>query len=179
MLYSLAPLSLCLFLISGRKISKAWYLGVIPVSVLAAMTPGRTTALSAVLITAIFMSVLLLAGFPEAGRKLRAGWALATVAGLMYFVVVGTLLGKDEVDPTLNIASWVPLQAVSPILYLTGGITAFSVAAEYGLQSTDWGRSIYTLLRIGEELSPWSSSSRDDRGVCADPSAVQCLHGLR
>lgn len=155
LLYSLSPLALSLLFLSGRVISRLWYLGIVPVLVMTAQSPARTSSLTAVVAALLFVA-LTRSGDTRARVSRRAfalvGLFAAAIASLAYFVYSGVLLGKNRLDPALLIPGWLPEGLVSPSLYLTGGIPALSFAMESGLAQTEWGRSIYSLLRLGEAM---------------------------
>lgn len=152
LLYALAPLSASLLALSARLTSRLWYLGLAPVALLVAQSPARTAGLTAMLGAVLFITFTR-PGIATRLSPRRVAWAiLVAVLAVGYFVVVGSLLGKDRAASQLSTSSLVPLGLVTPELYLTGGVSALAYAQEYGLASTEWGRSIYAALRLGEAV---------------------------
>lgn len=153
LLYSLAPLSACLFLLSGRAISRVWYVGLVPLLFLVVRSPAKTAALTVVAASVLFFGLVRLRSEGRrSSARLVIGLALVVVLATVYFLVLGSLLGKDRVDPALDPPAWVPLAMVVPVLYLIGGISAVSLAMEHGLSGTQWGRSAYSVLRLLEAV---------------------------
>lgn len=158
LLYSLTPLAATLVLMCGSFLSRAWLLGLLPVSYVVVQSPARTVTLATVSIASVFVLLLRRSQttrLRSPRSRSRVEWLSITLvlcAVLAYFMTVARLLGKDRVNQLLTAPEWLPHELVSPVLYLTGGLSAWSTAMEYSYEVGEWGRSVYSFLRLGEFL---------------------------
>lgn len=162
MALALAPLLGAFAVIGGLCHSRWWY-ALLPVAVAVTMqSPSRTATLT-VVVTAAFFQVLL-ARSPGVPVRRRAGtptrWralgiaALVVVLGLVYFGFVGRQRDGTPMPDTLRVAGWVPEVLVEPLLYLLGGVSAFTVGLSEPLGDHgpygEFGRSMYAVVKIGQ-----------------------------
>lgn len=151
LLPSLAPLSLCLFVLAGRAISRIWYLGIAPVAYCVIQSPSRTSGLTALVAIVLFFAW----SHPRPSRRHltrhQIAWFFAAM-GLIgaYFILVGSARDSRSVETSVLPAGWIPSPLVSPALYLVGGIPALSVVQTNWLGRVDFGRSVYAFLRLAQ-----------------------------
>jgi hypothetical protein len=162
MALALAPLLGAFAVIGGLCLSRWWYL-LLPVAVFVTMqSPSRTATLTVVVTAAFFQALLSRSpGVPgrRRSRPLSRWRAVALTAGvvvlgLLYFGFVGKQRDQTVLPSTLRVAAWVPHFLVEPLLYLLGGVSAFTVGLTEPLGDHgpygEFGRSMYAVVRIGQ-----------------------------
>lgn len=162
LLFSLAAVVACGSVVAGRHFGRVWYALLAGVLFFVGQSPSRTHLLSVVTTTAAFAWLTRERGSartgPEhpkhhSGRKGRRSFGFVVAVsvvltlGLAYFVLVGNLLRKGLSSPASGgsvVSGWLE----SPVLYLTGGLSALTVGIERG-ESTLFssGKSVYVLVR--------------------------------
>jgi hypothetical protein len=162
---ALGPLLGALGIVGGLYHRWWWYL-LVPVALVAAMqSPSRTATLT-VAVTCVFFFLLMSRSRNEALGRPSGGsashvrtvtlFAVVAVLGLAYFGFVSQQLDKSTLPAGLEVADWVPDEAVQPLLYQVGGVSAFTAvldetagnASPYG----DTGRSVYGLVKLAQAV---------------------------
>jgi hypothetical protein len=164
MALALAPLLGAFAVIGGLCHSRWWYALLVVAVFVTMQSPSRTATLT-LLVTAAFFQVLLSrspgvpvrrrVGVPARWRALGIA-ALVLVLGVVYFGFVGQQRDGNPLPDTLRVAGWVPEALVEPLLYLTGGISAFTVGMTEPLGDHgpygEFGRSMYAVVKVGQMM---------------------------
>lgn len=157
LMFILAPVASCLVVLGAMYYGR-WWLGLLPLIIfMVAQSPSRTGTLGLVTTTLVFyLYARSGSGVPRRGdnRRILVVAALLIVAGIAYFIGTGLERGQGAVLEAQTPGSWLPKVFLSPLMYLLGGISAFSVALETNVDPTHGGegKSVYVFLRVLSEF---------------------------
>lgn len=153
LMFALAPLVACLGVLGGARLHKAWYM-LIPLTLFATtQTPGRTLTFTLVCVAVSFYLYTRSNRDKErSSAKAVCAAAAAVVVVILYFNAVGASLGKNQMLVQALGRTAVPDFLTAPLTYLLGGISALSQAQAAGVDPGEPGRSIFTVVKVGEML---------------------------